>query len=375
MLEKSVPFYIQVARILRQEILNGVYAVHSRMPEEKLLSARFGVSKDVIRVSMRLLAKEGLVKAIRSRGTFVCELPLQKGSQILLLSYHGPLHLQAIREGVEQAIGEDAYDLLLKTNSLSSLAAEKRILEGLKINELAAMVAAPSISLDGLDADNSSIYKRLVKCGLPLILVDHGLDSVPADTIVFDEYGSMKELMLRGLKVTNNRPAAMFIRESPHYRIANFRRQAMLDVAAEAGSDQLTVYSISTCFRDIAQTANVIFQTFMESEPRAKVLFFPDTMVAWEFYQKLRDAGQAGQIELLVALGDILRGDDDFNSKLLASYRLFDGFAPAIRRILSERLSGEASVGNVRRELLNFTFMEYDDVKQYFTRAMSRQII
>ena len=237
------------------------------------------------------------------------------------MSYHGPLHLQAIREGIEQAIGEGAYDLLLKTNSLSSLAAEKRILEGLKINELAAMVAAPSISLDGFDADNSSIYKRLLKCGLPLILVDHGLDSVPADTIVFDEYGSMKELMLRGLKVTNNRPAAMFIRELPRYRIANFRRQAMLDVAAGAGTDQLTVYPISTYFRDTAQIANVIFQTFMESESRAKVLFFPDTMVAWAFYQKLRDAGRAGQIELLVALGDILRGDDDFNSKLLASYR------------------------------------------------------
>lgn len=275
MLEKSVPFYIQIARILRREILSGVYAVNSRLPDEVFLSSRFGVSKDVVRVSMRLLSEEGLVKPIRSRGTFVCELPSRTGSQILLLTYHGPLHLQAIRDGVEQAVGDRAFDLLLKTNPLSVLAAEKRILDRLKVNDLAAVVAAPAVTMDGRDADNSSSYNHLVKRGLPLILVDHGLDSVPADTIVFDEYGSMKELMKRGLEAAGNEPAAMFIHELPRYRIAEARRRGMEDAAAQAVPEQLKVFSVSTDIRDTEQTSDHIFRTFMESASRAKVLFFP----------------------------------------------------------------------------------------------------
>ena len=79
MLQKSVPFYIQITRILRRELVSGVYPVNSKIPDENTLAARFGVSKDVIRVSMRHSPKKDWSKLSAVKELLSANAPKMKG--------------------------------------------------------------------------------------------------------------------------------------------------------------------------------------------------------------------------------------------------------------------------------------------------------
>ncbi|MBP6725362.1 MAG: GntR family transcriptional regulator [Halioglobus sp.] len=70
--EKSQsPLYVQVARALREEIVNGAYPVGSLLPTEDRLCQRFSVSRYTIREALRLLREDGLVSSRQGAGTAV----------------------------------------------------------------------------------------------------------------------------------------------------------------------------------------------------------------------------------------------------------------------------------------------------------------
>lgn len=372
MLEKSIPFYIQITRILRQEIKNGRYPVSSRMPDETTLAARFGVSKDVIRMSMRQLGRDGVVKAIRSRGTFVCEPQNGEGGRILLLSYHGPLHLDAIRNGVEIETRRHGWDLVLRKNVLFDLAEERRILEQFDPGAFTALVAAPAQSLDG-DEDNHATYEKLLRQGLPLLIVDHSMPNVAADEVSFDEYGATLELMREALCRAAGLPAVMFTDTSRPFLVTE-RYRAMRKAWEEAGKTAKDgrFFNVEGMLLDHARTAENMLNAYLESGFEASVFLFSNTPVAWEFFQRLRAAGKAENVRLLAGIGDIVRGDPEFNARLVAAYRLFDDFTPHIAEILHARFSGEAAPPTPIRRKLGFKLMDYQAIRQYYAKLLDR---
>lgn len=66
----------QIAQALRDEIASGAMAPGSRLPNETLLAARFGVHRHTLRQAMAALAREGYVQVRQGAGTFVRELVL-----------------------------------------------------------------------------------------------------------------------------------------------------------------------------------------------------------------------------------------------------------------------------------------------------------
>lgn len=67
-LDAPDPLYVQVANVLRARITDGTYT--GRMPSEAQLSDEFDLSRPTIRQALAVLADEGLVRAVRGRGTF-----------------------------------------------------------------------------------------------------------------------------------------------------------------------------------------------------------------------------------------------------------------------------------------------------------------
>ncbi len=65
------PRYAQVYAVLRDWVLQGVYAPGQRVPSESELCASFNVSRITVRSAVEMLEKEGLVQRIQGRGTFV----------------------------------------------------------------------------------------------------------------------------------------------------------------------------------------------------------------------------------------------------------------------------------------------------------------
>ncbi|GIH22777.1 GntR family transcriptional regulator [Acrocarpospora phusangensis] len=89
---------------LVDRIVSGEYAVGTGLPIEQVLCDEFGVSRTVVRESIKLLEEKGLVRATRGRGTLV--LP-ERGWNLL-----DPLVLEArIRHDRELSILDDLVNV------------------------------------------------------------------------------------------------------------------------------------------------------------------------------------------------------------------------------------------------------------------------
>lgn len=66
-----VPFYQQLADILRDDITSGRLAGEPRLATEFELMEKFAVSRTTVRQTIALLQKEGLISVHRGKGTFV----------------------------------------------------------------------------------------------------------------------------------------------------------------------------------------------------------------------------------------------------------------------------------------------------------------
>lgn len=65
------PRYLQVARALRQDIVDGIYPVGSQLPTEHALCERFSVSRYTVREALRRLREDHLISSRPRTGTLV----------------------------------------------------------------------------------------------------------------------------------------------------------------------------------------------------------------------------------------------------------------------------------------------------------------
>jgi GntR family transcriptional regulator len=71
--EGAPPVYAQVASFLRQRIRNGELAAGAKLARELDLARQFGISRIPVRHALAILEREGLVRRLHGRGTFVAD--------------------------------------------------------------------------------------------------------------------------------------------------------------------------------------------------------------------------------------------------------------------------------------------------------------
>lgn len=69
--ESGECLYLRVAQALKNDIINGVYPVGSRLPTEQELCERFSVSRYTVREALRRLRDDNLVSSRKGAGTTV----------------------------------------------------------------------------------------------------------------------------------------------------------------------------------------------------------------------------------------------------------------------------------------------------------------
>jgi GntR family transcriptional regulator len=69
----SVPLYLQVKNVIEAEIRDEKYGIDQRLPSERELCERFGVSRMTARQAIKELERDGLVFSRVGKGTFVSD--------------------------------------------------------------------------------------------------------------------------------------------------------------------------------------------------------------------------------------------------------------------------------------------------------------
>ena len=103
--DPSVPYYFQIANLLRRRIGHGDLAPGMKLPNELELAHIFGVSKMPVRQALSLLASEGLLRRRRGQGTFISE-NLRKPKMLKLTGIIEEHVIQGM-EGVLRLLGDE----------------------------------------------------------------------------------------------------------------------------------------------------------------------------------------------------------------------------------------------------------------------------
>jgi DNA-binding LacI/PurR family transcriptional regulator len=97
---RSTPVYRQIEDQLREKILQGDLPAGACLPNGQELSKRFGVAYRTVIRSLNTLKKQGLLKGVPSRGTFVQEAPSRRVQNIAITFDRG--YQQDILRDVER---------------------------------------------------------------------------------------------------------------------------------------------------------------------------------------------------------------------------------------------------------------------------------
>ena len=347
-LHKSIPFYMQISRILRQEILSGVHRADHAFPSELDLAERFEVCKDVVRQSLRLLAGEGLLRRIRGQGTFLGEAVKDTGSsQVFLTSFQGAEASGALAQALQPGVDAHGMALSVCRVPLEDLEAEATALRDIASRHPRAILASPA--LDG-DRDNRNIYNQLLANGMPLILIDRHVPAVMADAVYFDYEGSMHAATQALLASGCQRPAVVMA--GLHYRVGQARLEGAKRAFKEHGIEWSN-NSVLALDNELASDPVALRRALRNAAPETGIggkaepdgLIVSSAWLAWLVFQILRKEGRAASLRSIAAIADRPAGDADFNALLGARYRLFDELGAVAAEVLTQRLSGDAAPG------------------------------
>lgn len=74
----NLPIYIKIHDQIKKEIEEGVWKVGDRLPSERELSLKFGVSRMTLRQAIQTLADEGIIERKIGSGTYVAREKVQE---------------------------------------------------------------------------------------------------------------------------------------------------------------------------------------------------------------------------------------------------------------------------------------------------------
>ena len=141
--------YRQIADQLRHLIESGEFPVGSRLPSERELAEKLGVSRPSVREALIALEVEGRVRIRMGSGVYVVDPPAQAIARLWAgRQPDGPFEVLKARELIESAICSEAVSLV----EPADIAALDMILE---------QMAAPGLDSEGLVALDRSFHVAL----------------------------------------------------------------------------------------------------------------------------------------------------------------------------------------------------------------------
>jgi GntR family transcriptional repressor for pyruvate dehydrogenase complex len=160
---KNQRLYLQIVNQIRDLIAKGNLKVGDKLPPERELTKKFGVSRASIREAMSALEILGLIESRGSQGNFIkvdrMDASIDGASLKELLKNHSPLEVFEARCEIEPVMG--------------ALAAERRTREDLerlkkcliKLNALGRQVESDPKQIDNYMEEDRRFHLMIAQCG------------------------------------------------------------------------------------------------------------------------------------------------------------------------------------------------------------------
>lgn len=119
--------YQEIGEDLRAQIMQGLYPVGSRLPPERNIAEKYGVSRTIVREALLMLELQGTVDIRQGSGVYVMRIPQENDSEEeqMLNSDVGPFEILQARQLLESNIAAFAAKMATRAD-IDNL---KRIIE------------------------------------------------------------------------------------------------------------------------------------------------------------------------------------------------------------------------------------------------------
>jgi GntR family transcriptional regulator, arabinose operon transcriptional repressor len=235
MIDKNnpIPLYYQIKDDIFNDIESGKYAAGERLPAERLLAEKYGVTRMTVRRAVKFLIDQGFLEARHGSGTYVSarKLPnMESGNKIigvLVPDIQRGIMIDLIRGIEDEAMAAGYNTILCNTDNLWEKA---HVYAGqLLANGVKGVIYFPvqDIENGGMKEDrNLELISRFTDNRIPIVLVDHECKKITTDLVVSDNFGGGYEMTQHLVKMGHRRIAVVhdFDETSIRDRISGHRK-------------------------------------------------------------------------------------------------------------------------------------------------------
>jgi len=174
-LESPLPLYKQMSDILRREIESQKLAPGTRLPTEKELAKRFGVSLITVRGCIGELVREGILVRRQGRGTFVASRK-PRDTQIIMaiVPEIADYYCARLINGIQAVATQYGYELIT-ADSYDHAQTERSLLDRATARNVEGLII---VTGRGSFANGYLVGNRFY---IPLVIIDSYHPSVEAD--------------------------------------------------------------------------------------------------------------------------------------------------------------------------------------------------
>lgn len=183
------PLHAQVAAILKERIISGVWRNGDNIPTEKELCAEFDVARGTVRQALQKLESEGYLRREQGRGTFVRlgePGAIQEKTPAKRLAFIVPYvrdsSVSTILIGFQQ-VAEQADYVVIFNHVNNDVHQQEQVIN----KHLREGIAG--IALYPVDSDHISPVDRVVQSDVPIVMIDRYLKGLSTDYVTSDHFG------------------------------------------------------------------------------------------------------------------------------------------------------------------------------------------
>jgi DNA-binding LacI/PurR family transcriptional regulator len=289
MLDKKspIPLYYQIKDDIFNDIESGKYLAGERLPAERILAEKYGVTRMTVRQAIKLLVEENYLKVRHGSGAYVSDRKhsiLKSGNMIigvLVPDIQRGIMIDLIR-GIEDQSMEAGYNTIL-CNTDNQWGKANIYVNQLLANEVKGVIYIPVQDIENgseKEEKNRKIIEKFINHKTPIVLVDHQCKKISTDLIISDNFGGGYEMTDHLIKMGHRRIAIVFDFEDTSIldRISGYKK-ALRDNDIEFDPNlikKIKNYDFTKSFSELIK--------IIKNELKATVIFAMNDLLATDVY-------------------------------------------------------------------------------------------